>query len=298
MKIELQPGKYVIAVSGGIDSMSLLHVLRGRPRLELVVAHFDHGIRPGSSADRRFVAALAKKYELPFYYAEGKLGPNASEAAARRARYDFLRKIQNESGARAIVTAHHQDDALETAIINLLRGTGRKGLSALRSRPGIERPLLRLTKAEISDYARANRLAWREDSTNEDETYLRNYVRRRIMPRLEGVFRARLLEIIANSADNSAKIDTLLVKYLPEDSSEGGGDVLSRQYFAGLSHAVAREVIAAWLRDRGLRDFDRKTLDRLVVGAKTGRPGSQFDVRRSAKLRVGQESLALVGLER
>jgi tRNA(Ile)-lysidine synthase len=298
MKIELQPGKYVIAVSGGIDSMSLLHVLRGRPGLELVVAHFDHGIRPGSSADRRFVAALAKKYELPFYYAEGKLGPNASEAAARRARYDFLRKIQNESGARAIVTAHHQDDALETAIINLLRGTGRKGLSALRSRPGIERPLLRLTKAEISDYARANRLAWREDSTNEDETYLRNYVRRRIMPRLERVSRARLLEIIANSANNSAKIDTLLVKYLPEDSSEGGGDVLSRQYFAGLSHAVAREVIAAWLRDRGLRDFDRKTLDRLVVGAKTGRPGSQFDVRRSAKLRVGQESLALVGLER
>lgn len=297
MEITLSPGKYVVAVSGGVDSVSLLHALRTLPKLELAVAHFDHGIRLGSNADRVFVEALAKKCALPFYYAEGVLGPKASEAAARRARYAFLRKIQAETGAQAIITAHHQDDMLETAVINLLRGTGRKGLSALRRREGVERPLLNLSKAEILDYARANHLAWREDSTNTDETYLRNYVRRRIMPRLDQASRARLLEIIANSAANSDEIDTLLVKYLNESDSKEG-ETLNRQRFAGLSHAMAREVIAAWLRACGLRDFDRKTLDRLVIGAKTARPGSQFDVRRSLKLRVDQDSLALVGLER
>src|SRR5688572_12503510 len=90
MDVQLEPGKYVVAVSGGVDSMVLLDVLTQYPQLELVVAHFEHGIRPDSGKDFRLVKAAAKKYKLPFAAAHGNLGPTVSEATARKARYEFL----------------------------------------------------------------------------------------------------------------------------------------------------------------------------------------------------------------
>src|SRR6266540_5641084 len=153
MKVSVKPGKYVVAVSGGVDSMVLLHMLHQGPGLQLIVAHFEHGIRPDSDSDRKLVEAAAKHYGLPFRFAHGNLGPQASEAAARQARYAFLRMVQKESGAQGVITAHHQDDLIETAIINLLRGTGRKGLSALASTDDLIRPLLAATKADIYDAA-------------------------------------------------------------------------------------------------------------------------------------------------
>ena len=115
----LQPGTYVVAVSGGVDSMVLLDLLAKQPDIKLIVAHYDHGIRSDSKLDRELVASSAKKYKIPFVYESGNLGPGTSENQARIARYNFLRKVQKESKADAIVTAHHQDDALETAILNI-----------------------------------------------------------------------------------------------------------------------------------------------------------------------------------
>src|SRR5487761_779794 len=132
MNIKLAPGKYVVAVSGGVDSVVLLHILAGIPNNELVVAHFDHGVRPDSVADRQFVQDLAVPLNFPFEFAEGKLGAKASEALARAKRYEFLRATQRKHQAAGIVTAHNQDDVLETAIINILRGTARRGLGSLR----------------------------------------------------------------------------------------------------------------------------------------------------------------------
>lgn len=179
------PGSYVVAVSGGVDSMALLHLLRKNPGLDLVVAHFDHGIRDNSSEDRKFVQTFAKANGLKFVYEEGNLGAGASEARARDARYKFLHKTVEDTGSAAIVTAHHQDDVLETAIINLLRGSGRKGLTSLGNRPGIERPLLSVPKRDLVAYAKDQGLRWREDSTNQDLDYLRNYVRHRLLPRFD-----------------------------------------------------------------------------------------------------------------
>src|SRR4051794_19867846 len=119
-----KPGSYVVAVSGGVDSMALLHYLQTRPGIKLTVAHFDHGIRDDSPEDRKLAQEVAKSYKLPFVYHEGRLGGEASEATARAARYDFLNKVRRSSQAQAIITAHHQDDLLETAILNMLRGTG------------------------------------------------------------------------------------------------------------------------------------------------------------------------------
>ncbi len=290
----MEPGKYVVAVSGGVDSVALLHALQGKPGVDLVVAHFDHGIRPGSRQDTLHVKYLAEGYDLPFVTAEGRLGPGAGEAAAREARYAFLREARSRHGARAIITAHHQDDVLETAIINLLRGTGRKGLSSLGSHDDLARPLLGVQKPAIIAYAREHGLEWREDSTNADESYLRNYVRRQLLPRIGPEARRKLLDIVANSGAGNQEIDTLLVKYLPDSSGEG----LDRLGFSLLPHEVAREVMAAWLRSRGLRGFDAPALERLVVAAKVGQPGNRFDVLRSYELLVDADSLALTRAER
>ncbi len=141
MKELLIPGKYIVAVSGGIDSVSLLHALTSDKSLHLIVAHFDHGIRDDSALDAKFVANLARELGLSFVTQRVKLGFEASEAVARKHRYKFLHRACIENNADAIVTAHHQDDVIETAIINTLRGTKRRGLISLKSTELIKRPL-------------------------------------------------------------------------------------------------------------------------------------------------------------
>jgi tRNA(Ile)-lysidine synthetase-like protein len=290
MKVDIQPGTYVVAVSGGVDSMVLLDVLRQQPGVKLVVAHFDHGIRPDSSFDRELVQKIAAKHTLPFVYHRAELGPGASEEVARKARYEFLHAVRTASGAKAIVTAHHHNDALETAIINLLRGTGRKGLSSLQSHPTIHRPLLHIEKQALRDYARDQGLTWREDSTNEDTRYLRNYVRHRILSQFTAEDRQKLRDIIDHIARINRELDTQLMNYLHIQS---GVDKLDRQTFVRLPHAVSREVMAAWLRKHDIRDFDQKTLERLVVAAKTLTPGKTSDILRGHRLLVQKDSLIL-----
>jgi tRNA(Ile)-lysidine synthase len=288
-------GSYVVAVSGGVDSVALLNILQGQPGLRLSVAHFDHGMRPDSAKDRRFVESLAKAYGLPFVYENGDLGVTASEATARKARYEFLRRAQQTANAQAIITAHHQDDVLETAIINMLRGTGRKGLSALQNQKDINRPLLSVPKQEILDFAVANKLAWREDETNNDTDYLRNYVRQKIVPKFDSESRQELLNIINQTRKINHELDTLLVKQL---ASQSVNNQLDRYFLTRLSHAMALEVMAAWLRAQRVTNFDKKTLERLVIAAKTASPGQSFPVIGGYAMRVEKQSLALQAPER
>jgi tRNA(Ile)-lysidine synthase len=295
MKAELKPGKYAVAVSGGVDSVVLLDLLHNLPDVRLVVAHFDHGIREDSAEDREFVQRLAERYGLPFEHAEGRLGPMAGEAKARTARYNFLEKVMKLHQAQAIVTAHHEDDMLETAIINLLRGTGRKGLSALDSTNKLERPLLHFSKEDILKYARAHDLKWREDSTNQEEAYLRNYIRRRLLPRFSEPDRQKLLELVKQSKVTNRQLDDLLGEELRQHSD---GKRLDKRWFSRLPHAVALEVMAAWLRRQDLRSFDRGTLERLAVAAKTSRPGQRFDVMKGVIMEAEKDDLALGKLER
>ena len=292
MDIKLSPGRYIVAVSGGVDSMVLLNLLvkRFNDTCQFVVAHFDHGIRQDASADREFVEDLAAKYELPFEYAEGKLGADASEAVARKARYEFLERMREGHHAKAIITAHHADDLLETAILNLLRGTGRKGLSSLSSSKHILRPLLGVTKADILAYAAANDIAWREDSTNTDTRYARNYIRHYVLPRFSNEKRQELLDIIRRSENINEELDRELLSNLKEQISTGS---LSRNYLISLPHAVAKEVVAAWLRACGLREFDRRTIERLVIAAKTARPGAGVDVYGKYAVIVDANKLTL-----
>lgn len=295
MKLKLEPGKYVIAVSGGVDSMVLLDVLAQTPEVKLTVAHFDHGIRQDSAEDRKLVQARAKQLKLPFVYEEGKLGPGASEAAARQARYGFLHKTRRASGARAVITAHHQDDLIETMVLNLLRGTGRRGLSSLKSTDIVKRPMLDITKRQIRAYALAHKTQWREDSTNADPSYRRNYVRQNLMSKLSIAQRQRLAEIARSAELSNHHLDILLVNYLHSQPKAGQ---LDRASFVRLHEKIAREVMASWLRASGIRGYDKKTIDRLVAAGKEGRIGSKVDIMSGNWLKVNKNNLALQLAER
>jgi len=288
--LSMPAGKYVVAVSGGVDSVVLLDLLRLHPEIKLTVAHYDHGMRDDSSEDRKFVQGLARKHRLPFVYNEGRLGPQASEATARAARYAFLQKVQKATSADALVTAHHQDDALETMVINLLRGTGRKGLSSLTSGEGIIRPLLDVPKSEIIDYAKRHGLLWREDSTNTNTDYLRNHVRHNLLPNWDDASKAELLRISRHMRGLNQEIDSLITKDM---SSQ-----IDRSKFLLLPHVVAREVMAEWLRRHELRDFDSNTVERLTIAAKLAEPGKSFDVVKGHTMHVSRDILALVSPER
>ena len=295
MKVELQPGTYVLAISGGVDSVALLDIVAQLPQVKLVVAHVDHGIRDDSHLDRKLVAQLVKQYEIPFVYHEAKLGPGASEDVARRARYAFLRKVKESAQAHAIVTAHHHDDAVETAVLNLIRGTNRRGMSALHANTSVVRPFLHIKKADIIKHAQVNELSWREDSTNVDTRYARNRVRHTVLPKMTAEQRREFEDTIHRFIDLNRSIDTELANVLHMQPHKAK---LDRAQFLLLPHIVALEVMATWLRANGLRNYDKKTLERIVIGSKTLLPGKYIDVISGCRIKVTSDALALELRER
>lgn len=295
MDLDLPAGKYVVAVSGGVDSVVLLHLLASRPDMQLTVAHFDHGIREDSAEDRRLVQALAERYGLPFVYHAAALGPDTGEALAREARYRFLHQVRETVGAEAVVTAHHQDDLLETVILNLLRGTGRRGLSSLKSTDIVRRPLLGVSKKELLRYAKGEGLKWREDSTNTDERYVRNYLRWHILPRFAEADREALLAINRKAQELNRQITLQINDYLHGQPAVG---MLDRHDFILLPHSLAREVMAEWLLRNTGAELSRAMLERLVTAAKAGRAGSKVDVDAAYWLQISRDVLALQARER
>lgn len=275
MDITLEPDRYVVAVSGGVDSVVLLDILSKISGLQLIVAHFDHGIRPESADDAQFVAGQAQKYGLEYYGEREELGANASEALARKRRYAFLERVRETTNAAAIVTAHHQDDVIETAVINMLRGTGRRGITSLDTSRDIIRPLLTLPKQEIVNYAQQNGLLWREDATNSSDAYLRNRVRRRLENADHGT-RAQLLAIVERLRGQNNEIDQLLMSGW---SKELALDVVPRSVFNSQPYAISCELIMCWLRARNIQ-YDKKLVHRLSVMSRVATPGTVHDIDR------------------
>lgn len=188
---DLQDRRLLLACSGGLDSMVLLHLLRACD-LEPSVAHCNFKLRGAASdADARFVrehcASLGIRYferEFPTKaYADEHRG--SVQMAARKLRYDWFRELMQTEGFDFLLTAHHLDDQVETFLINLSRGSGIQGLSGIPSgEQQIIRPLLSFPRTEIEAYAKINTIEWREDQSNADTKYLRNQVRHEILPKL------------------------------------------------------------------------------------------------------------------
>lgn len=289
MRLHVQPGKYVIAVSGGVDSVVLLDMLSSLEGVELVVAHFDHGIREDSANDAEFVRGLAKKYCLPFESERVELGKGASEATARKARYDFLRKIQEKYQAVAVLTAHHQDDLLETTIINLLRGTGRRGMHSVTNSGELLRPLLHLTKPELIQYATENNLQWHEDSTNADTNYLRNKIRLDVLPSADSGWREEMLGRISQASEINTRLDNEIDTLLQYRMLKGRMTI-SRSWFVKLPHVIAAELMSALLRKLQVADIDHKMVERLVIGIKAGKIGAKIDIDKEYYILITKRS--------
>lgn len=283
---------YIVAVSGGVDSLVLLHKLMSHHKAddnespEYIVAHFDHGIRPDSSSDAEFVKGLAAKYGLIFELGEGNLGPDTSEATARDERYKFLRETKEKHGADKIITAHHQDDVIESMVINMIRGTGARGLNPMNGSADVLRPLIHKTKQELLEYAKEHNLVWQEDSTNADEKYLRNYVRLRLMPKLEPA-REDLLKIQKLVDSTYHDVDMRTTTLLPAQN------VLSRSWFVSLPYVVQKELIRAWLIRCGVGELDKATIERIVIGCKTLPINKQIDIDGKLWLKSEKQNILI-----
>lgn len=192
-------GRVLAAVSGGADSMCMLHVLLKLSETEgfsLTAATLDHRLRgEESAADAEFVRRHCETLGIPCIVGEAdvpelmRCTKTGAEEAARNARYGFLRSAAQSCGADVIATAHTADDNGETMLMNLARGTGLRGLCGIPpKRDGLIRPMLCVTRREVEDFLAAGGIAHREDSSNKDDAYTRNRLRHHVMPALKGVF--------------------------------------------------------------------------------------------------------------
>ena len=204
-----RPGDRVgVAVSGGSDSVFLLHALRElapRWNLELSVVHIEHGIRGEASvADAEFVSKLAGELGLPFHLHRADVPAlmDNLEQAARGVRIEFYRELLQSSRLDRIATGHTRSDQAETVLYRLMRGSGLAGLAGVFpiAEPGLVRPLLELTRPEIQYWLCQRSIVWREDQTNQDRSYARNRLRHDVLPMLAESFNPRLEEALANLA--------------------------------------------------------------------------------------------------
>ena len=220
--------KILIGLSGGMDSVALLHSLLALKKdyvLDIVIAHLDHKFRgKESKEDRIFCEDLARKLNLeivseeidvPKVVKEKGISP---EEAARFERYDFFKRQCKIKNIKKIVVAHHKDDQAETVLMRIIRGSGMAGLGAMNPVKDMEgfivlRPLIEISRSEIEDFIKENKLKFRHDSSNDQVIFTRNRVRRELMPYLEKNFNPNIKETLANMADNLRGENEFLEKF-------------------------------------------------------------------------------------
>jgi tRNA(Ile)-lysidine synthase len=301
----------LVAVSGGADSVALLHALsRIGPEWgwRLIVGHVHHGLRPEADADASFVEGLAAALGCAIRLERVVVGRGrgvSPEAAARHARYAALGRMAAASGADRIAVGHTQDDQAETVLMRLAQGAGPRGMAGIPARRGrLVRPLLLVDRPAILGYLRAQGLTWVEDASNRDLRFLRNRVRHELLPLLSahlgsGVSRA-LGRVAALAREGVVALEALVASRLPGRlRSVAGGAVLDLEALEGLPVAGAKELLrqaarAAWpdgpLR-AGLRRPHVEALWRLRSagpGARVRLPGGAFAERTRDGVWIGR----------
>lgn len=242
----------VVAVSGGADSLALMHLLvasRLLPRESLLIAHFDHGLRVHSKDDAQFVIAEAHKLGLSWSVGWWQAAQTASgneEERARQARYQFLQRCAHSFGAERVVTGHHRDDQAETFLERLLRGSSVRGLSAMPSARilaknadstiELVRPLLFLSRGEIQHWLVQHGFGWREDASNQKLNTRRNRIRHETLPSLQKSADGNIAIRLAATAERMAQAESALAWMLSRLWSEWDPVTLES---GGISLAVA-----------------------------------------------------------
>jgi len=254
----------LVGVSGGLDSVVLLHALVKAGFRELVVCHLDHALRADSNDDALMVGELVHKYGLVFETERCDVRELARseklslEAAAREARYEFFSRMGKAHWCPRVILGHHADDQVETLLLNLLRGTGRAGLSGMRpisirqihgARMELHRPLLPVWREEIGAYAKQHELAFREDPTNTDRRFVRNRIRHELLPALLTTFDRNVKQTLWRAAEILAAEEEWLEAATPVPSAE-----LSVRELSALPLALKRRLIHLWLQARNVSD--------------------------------------------
>jgi tRNA(Ile)-lysidine synthase len=300
------PGaRYLVGVSGGRDSVALLHWLVDLGYKNLIVCHFDHQLRGRSSrADAIFVQRLAAKYDVDLALGSASVRALAAkkkmsiETAARDARYKFFAQVAKRRRCRTIFLGHHADDLVETFLINLFRGAGTSGLSAMRAvsvrkiddvKLQVVRPLLGVWREQIDDYVRKHRLKFREDASNKNLAPLRNRIRHRIIPEIEKQLGRNVRASIWRAATIAAEEENFFEALLPDKLSKL--TALAVKPLRAMPVAVQRRMLHEWLRTSEVPDvsFDliervRALLDLTNRVAKTNLPQDRHVRRRAGHI--------------
>ena len=277
---ELLPAgsRVLCAVSGGADSVCLLHLVRALGDVECLCAHYDHGLRgEASREDAAFVETLCRAWGIPFYTETGNAASYAGETgqsletAARELRYAFLRRTAARCGADRIATGHNRDDNAETILFRMARGTGLRGLCGIPAeREGIVRPLLAVSREEIRSYLAERSIPWREDETNAEDAAARNRVRHHVLPALEDVHPGAAANI-ARMAENLREDEEALTALAAEKLSLWGGERLPAAELLALPRSLAVRALRLWLGE----DLSRERLEALLALCESG-PSSRI----------------------
>ncbi|MCP4132488.1 MAG: tRNA lysidine(34) synthetase TilS [bacterium] len=279
--------RILLSMSAGKDSITLLHILYSLKEeydFDCGIFHLNHLVRgKESDLDEEYVANLSEAYDIPLYVKqydfEANPEPGVSfEEQARNKRYSFLRETCLEHGYNKIATAHNRDDNIETVIMRIFTGTGVHGLQGIEPKRGnIIRPMLKLTADEIYAYLRENRIPWREDNSNNDTVYLRNYVRHRLLPVIEERFPGARDAVISMSAlaeeHNSLLNKLLLQNYGPlyeKNEKENGVIYIDHELFCKedtntrQDYAALKQVLSTVIRKEFHRYCNRGILNEII----------------------------------
>jgi len=296
-------GHYLVGVSGGRDSVALLHWLLERGYKKLIVCHLDHQLRGTSSGrDARFVEKLASQCDVDLEMGRANVRALAAkqkmsiEAAAREARYKFFAQVAKQRRTQTIFVGHHADDLVETFLINLFRGSGTTGLGAMReiSKRRVDdvdltvvRPFLGIWRSEIDEYIAAQQLKFREDESNKDLAALRNRIRRRVIPYLEKILGRNIRQSILRAAMIAAEEENWIEDQLPDATDVD----ISVAKLRDLPVALQRREILKWLRARKITNVGfavvedvRSLLDHESRVAKVNLPQDRHVRRRAGKI--------------
>ncbi len=295
--------RYLVGVSGGRDSVTLLCLLVDLGYRNLTVSHLNHQLRGRSSdADAHFVEKLAASYDVDLEIGSTNIRVLAAEkkmsieTAGREARYKFFAHVAKRRHCRSIFLAHHADDLVETFLINLFRGAGTAGLASIREVSArriddvdltILRPLLRVWRSEINDYVRKHRLKFREDASNKNLAPLRNRIRCRVVPYLKKTLGRNIGQSIWRAAMIAAEQENWIDNQLPDSNDVD----LSVKKLRDLPIALQRRQILNWLRKQNVSgvSFDviervRLVLDQQSRVAKINLPQDRHVRRRAGRI--------------
>jgi tRNA(Ile)-lysidine synthase len=290
--------KLLIGVSGGRDSMVLLHALLAAGFKNLVVCHLNHTLRGRSSdADARLVISEARRLKLPVEHARSRTAEFATsqkkslELAARELRMAFFEECSARAKTKSLVLAHHADDQVETCLFNFLRGTGTAGLGGMRpvsqlGKVSVHRPLLGVTRTQIETFRKQQKVRFREDATNAGLEHTRNKLRHRVMPLLVEVMGESYRSAILRAAEILRGEEDLIVSLMPPNQPE-----LDCKELREMHPAMQSRVILRWLRECGVPAAGHaetrrvlSLLDTVNGPAKVSLPGNHHARRRSGVL--------------